>query len=178
MTPTIPAGQVRLPERDAQRSKVYEAENLVHRIFARATEFPTIEVAGSYLTLPVERRFASLESVQAYVDAVLTLNWVRQRWPRAATPITVRERAGHGSANYQRLGAVLAVPGATHGIRWAMRELVILHEVSHHLEPDGLAAAHGPSFVGRLVDLVGEIVGAEAGFVLRIELLECGVRMS
>ncbi|MGI8721866.1 MAG: hypothetical protein ACR2JG_06525, partial [Geodermatophilaceae bacterium] len=66
--------------RDSQRAKVYDAENLVHRIFDRSAQFPVVEAAGSRLTLPVERHFATLEAVQAYVDAVLAAAAVRARW--------------------------------------------------------------------------------------------------
>ncbi len=89
--------------RDRQRAKVYDAENLVHRIFDRSAEFPVVEVAGSRLTLPVERHFATLESVQAYVDAVVGSVAVRTRWPRAHVPVAVRERSGQQQADYQRL---------------------------------------------------------------------------
>ncbi|RIK09712.1 MAG: TIGR04338 family metallohydrolase, partial [Acidobacteria bacterium] len=62
--------------RDTRRTAVYEAESLVRTMFDRADErgLRVVELAGSQLTLPVERRFASLESVQAYVDSVLALN--------------------------------------------------------------------------------------------------------
>lgn len=167
--------------RDRQRSKVYDAENLVHRIFDRSAEFPEVDVAGSRLTVPVERHFATLESVQTYVDAVLASAAVRTRWPRAAVPVVVRERRGQQQADYQRLTAVLAVPvrrvftGA--GSRtWALRELVILHELAHHLA-DTDEEAHGPAFTERLVALTGEIVGPEAAFLLRTTMWDNGVRI-
>ena len=71
--------------RDRQRARVYDAENLVHRIFDRSADFPVIEVAGSRLTLPVERHFATIESVQTYVDAVLALATVTTAALRALT---------------------------------------------------------------------------------------------
>jgi len=80
--------------RDGQRARVYDAENLVHRIFDRSAEFPVVEVAGSRLTLPVERHFAAIESVQTYVDAVLAMAPVRAGWPRAVVPVLVRQRGG------------------------------------------------------------------------------------
>ena len=95
--------------------------------------FPTVDVAGSRLTLPVERRFASADSVQDYVDRVLALSWVRTQWPRAAVPVRVRERAGDAQAHYERDPAVIAVPGYRANAAWALRELVVLHELAHHL---------------------------------------------
>lgn len=166
--------------RDAQRAKVYDAEGLVRRMFDRADEHGvrTVELYGSRITLPIERRFASVESVQSYVDRVLGLNWVRARWGRAAVPVSVRARAGSAAAHYETERAVLAVPLHTGETAWALRELVILHELAHHLEPAGReCAAHGPEFCSRYLDLVEEIIGPEAALVLRTSLLGCGVAL-
>ncbi len=161
------------PPRDRQRSAFYQAEHLVHRLFDRAADHPSVEVAGSHLTLPVERRFADQQSIQSYVDAVLLLGWVRHRWAQARQPVTIRERAGSSSAHYERDAAVIAVPGVRHGDRWALRELVVLHELAHHLAPE--QPHHGPLFVGTYFELVDGVLGAEAAFVLRVLLLETGV---
>ena len=166
--------------RDAQRSRVYDAEHLVHRLFDRSAEYPLIEIAGSRLTLPVERRFASIESVQSYVDRVLGLGWVRATWARAAVPVVVRGRAGDSQAHYERAGAVMAVPtgtGSRSNSAWAMRELVVLHELSHHLA-DGPEVAHGPQFVDRMLTVIDGIIGPEAALLLRVTLLDNGVRMA
>jgi len=161
---------------DLLRAKVYEAEALVRRIFDRAVDFPVVDIAGSHLTLPPERKFASLESVQAYVDAVLALPWVRTSWSRAAVSATVRSRGGQSRAHYERSTAGIAVPLHRGGQAWALRELVILHEIAHHLAPED-EPAHGPAFLGRHVALVTRIVGDEAGFLLRVTLLDGGLRI-
>ncbi|MEV6096562.1 TIGR04338 family metallohydrolase [Nocardia sp. NPDC051981] len=167
--------------RDAQRSRVYDAEGLVRGMFDRADEFGarTVEVHGSHLTLPIERRFASVESVQAYVDRVLALNWVRARWDGAARPVTVRARAGAQAAHYETAGSVLAVPLHAHGTAWALRELVILHELAHHLEPERSGVApHGPEFCGRYLELTDGVIGPEAALLLRTTMYSCGVRIA
>ncbi|MGW0174936.1 TIGR04338 family metallohydrolase [Rhodococcus sp. NPDC003322] len=167
--------------RDSQRSLVYDAESVVRGIFDRADRGTgrQLELFGSHLTLPVERRFASVESVQDYADRVLTLNWVRARWPRSAVPVTVRTRAGAKAAHYEPGTATLAVPVVGGRSRWALRELVVLHELAHHLEPDGAdLAPHGPEFVDRYLVLVEEILGGEAAFVLRTVFVENGVRLA
>lgn len=163
--------------RDAQRSRVYDAEHLVHRLFDRSSEYPMIEVAGSRITLPVERRFASIDSVQSYVVRVLALGWVRATWLRAAVPVVVRGRAGDARAHYDRAGAVMAVPTHRGNSAWAMRELVVLHELSHHLA-DGPEVAHGPEFVDRMLTVIDGIIGPEAALLLRVTLLDNGVRMA
>ncbi|MFI5714770.1 TIGR04338 family metallohydrolase [Nocardia sp. NPDC051750] len=172
--------------RDLQRGKVYDAEQLVRSVFDRAAEFGqrTIEIYGSRLTLPAERKFASVESVQEYCDRVLALNWVAAKWERAEAPIRARARAGTVAAHYESGSGVLAVP--VHGSRpgrggapWALRELVLLHELAHHLEPSPpTVAAHGPEFCARYVELVDGVLGPEAGFLLRITLHDCGARLT
>jgi putative metallohydrolase (TIGR04338 family) len=53
-----------------------------------------------------------------------------------------------------------------------MRELVVLHELAHHLTPDD--PGHGAQFVGALLTLVAEIIGPEAALVLQAALHENG----
>lgn len=172
---TVEVGPVSTPA-DRQRTRVYDAENLVHRLLDRSAEFPIVEIAGSRVTLPVERRFGDLSSVQRYVIRVLALPTVRRRWERAGVEVTVRERHGRAAAHYERDGSVIAVPGATRGSRWALRELVVLHELAHHLAEDD-EVAHGPAFTARLIDLVELVVGPEASFLLRVTFAENGVRV-
>lgn len=161
-------------ERDSQRAAVYAAEGQVGRILDRSGEFPVVEVAGSHITLPVERHFGDIPSVQRYVDAILALSWVLRTWPKsAARPITVRARRGSLKAHYEPDGAVIAVPPARGTDVWAMRELVVLHEVAHHLgAPHDLT--HGPAFTGRMLTLVNEVLGPEVALLLRISLTDQG----
>ncbi|WP_206491485.1 TIGR04338 family metallohydrolase [Rhodococcus sp. KRD162] len=164
--------------RDAQRSAVYDAEHWVRTMFDRAEErdIRVVHVAGSQITLPIERKFASLESVQRYVDAVLALDWVRAMWPDAGRTITVRARSGAGAAHYERDTATIAVPLHRGNTAWALRELVVLHELAHHFGDED-EPQHGGAFVDRYITLVGEIVGSEAAFVLRATMAESGVRI-
>ncbi|WP_067649050.1 TIGR04338 family metallohydrolase [Nocardia harenae] len=161
--------------RDSQRGAVYDAEQLVRGAFERADEFGnrTVEVFGSQLTLPVERRFGSVESVAGYVERVLALNWVRAGWERAAVPVRVRARRGASAAHYEPDGAVLAVPFER---VWALRELVVLHELAHHLAPSA-EPAHGPAFCARYLALVDGVIGPEAALLLRSALHGTGARI-
>lgn len=166
-------------DRDSQRSRVYDAEKLVRAMFDNVASSSRREVQlhGSTITLPIERRFASVESVQDYVNRVLSLNWVRNTWPKAAVPVTVRSRAGQAAAHYEPETATIAVPPGQPGRGWAMRELVVLHELAHHLAPHSSSdSPHGPAFLGRLLTLVSELIGAEAAFVLRVTLHDCGAQ--
>jgi putative metallohydrolase (TIGR04338 family) len=179
---------------------VYAGENQVARLLDRSAEFPVVEVAGSRITLPPERHFGDLAGVQRYVDAVLGLDWIVRRWPRAAAiPVIVRERRGAAQAHYEPDTATIAVPVRGADARWALRELVVLHELAHHLamgarsEQLGTDAGpnaggdasseadadtgHGPGFTGRMLELVGGVMGEEAAFLLRVAWADQGVRV-
>ncbi len=158
--------------RDTQRSRVYAAEEFVRTLFDRAAASSSrvIDFFGASITLPPEARFGSVESVQRYVDDVLALPAVRRSWP-GADPVRVRSRRSATAAHYES-GGVIAVP---EGGRWALRELVVLHEIAHHLGDPG-GAAHGPEFVATFCDLAAMVMGSEAGHVLRVVYAKEGVR--
>ena len=162
--------------RDSQRSKVYAAEEFVRTLFDRAAEHgsPVVEFFGTQLTLPPEARFGSVGSVQRYVDEVLALPAVRQHWP-VVLPLRTRTRRAATAAHYEnRNGAgIIAVPDRDTA-DWALRELVVLHEVAHHLcqaQPP-----HGPEFVATICRLTELVMGPELGHVLRVVYAKEGVR--
>ncbi|MCR5977874.1 TIGR04338 family metallohydrolase [Gordonia jinghuaiqii] len=169
-------------ERDTGRARFYEAEHLVHRLFDTASSSRVVQLAGTELTLPAEARFATIEAIEDYVRRVLDLRGVRASFPGAALPVSVRARRGETSAHYAasvrhsdgvRIGGEIAIPVTGEG-RWALRELVVLHELAHHL--DGTTGpAHGRGFVLTLVELVGLVLGPEAAFVYRVILADSGV---
>lgn len=164
--------------RDVQRAKVYAAEEFVRTLFDRAAQHGTgsIDFFGTALTLPPEARFGSVESVRRYVEDVLAMPAVRDRWPGVGVP-AVRARRGLTAAHYERSGdrgtaaGTIAVPDRH--TTWALRELVVLHEIAHHLAAGG--APHGPAFVGTMAELAGWVMGPEAGHVLRVVYAKQGV---
>lgn len=161
--------------RDVQRAKVYAAEDFVRTLFDRASARgnPVVEFFGTSLTLPPEGRFASVPAVQRYLDDVLGMPAVRRRWP-GASPLTVRARRGVSAAHYERTGdaAVIAVPERRGS--WALRELVVLHEVAHHL--CDVQPPHGPQFVATFCELTEIVMGPEVAHVLRVVFAKEGVR--
>ncbi|KKW64140.1 TIGR04338 family metallohydrolase [Mycolicibacterium elephantis] len=161
--------------RDFQRAKVYAAEDFVRTLFDRASERgnPVVEFFGTQLTLPPEGRFGSVPAVQRYIDDVLALAAVRGRWP-GVPPLTVRARRGASAAHYERTdeGAVIAVPERRSN--WALRELVVLHEIAHHL--CDAQPPHGPRFVATFCELAETVMGPEVGHVLRVVYAKEGVR--
>ena len=90
-------------------------------------------------------------------------------------PLSVRARRAATAAHYEyRDGTgVIAVPDRDTA-DWALRELVVLHEVAHHLcqaEPP-----HGPEFVATICALTELVMGPELGHVLRVVYAKEGVR--
>jgi len=162
--------------RDWQRSKVYAAEEFVRTLFDRAAEHGSrsVEFFGAQLTLPPEARFGSVPAVQRYVNDVLALPSVRRQWPKVA-PLTVRSRRAATAAHYEnRHGTgVIAVPDLDTA-DWAMRELVVLHEIAHHL--CDAQPPHGSQYVATLCTLAELVMGPELGHVLRVVYAKEGVR--
>jgi putative metallohydrolase (TIGR04338 family) len=155
--------------RDTQRAKVYAAEEFVRTLFDRAAEHGNnvVEFFGTQLTLPPEGRFATVTAVQRYVDEVLA-------HVGADRPLTVRARRGVTAAHYERSddGATIAVPD--HRSTWALRELVVLHEIAHHLSE--AEPPHGPEFVAAVCELTEAVMGPEVAHVLRVVYAKQGVR--
>lgn len=165
--------------RDDHRRRVYDAEHLVRGMFDRADRGTgrQVQLHGSTITLPVERRFASAASVEDYLGRVLALEAIRAEFPRSTAPIHVRVRGGAAAAHYEYADATIAIPESREG-RWALRELVVLHELAHHLaDPDVAEPAHGGAFVARTLDLVEIVMGPEAAFVLRVAYIGTDTRI-
>jgi putative metallohydrolase (TIGR04338 family) len=162
--------------RDSQRSKVYAAEDFVRTLFDRAAGHGSraIDFFGTQLTLPPEARFGSVASVQRYVDDVLALPAIREQWP-TVSPLRVRARRAATAAHYENHdgAGVIAVPDRDTAA-WAMRELVVLHELAHHLCP--AQPPHGPDFVATICALAELVMGPELGHVLRVVYAKEGVR--
>lgn len=158
--------------RDTQRSAVYAAEQFVRTLFDRAAERGNrvVDFFGAQLTLPPEARFGSVDAVQRYVADVLAMPAVTVRWP-AAGPLVVRARRGETAAHYEP-GGVIAVPERE--TTWALRELVILHEIAHHLSE--AMPPHGPEFTATFGELCEVVMGPEVGHVLRVVYAKEGVR--
>jgi putative metallohydrolase (TIGR04338 family) len=157
--------------RDFQRAKVYAAENILARMYDRAAESgsPEVSLHGVTVTLPPEAKFGCVESVQAYISRVMALPAVVAEFGSKTVP-AVRHRQGTRAAHYQ--AGTIAVPTARDG-RWAMRELVILHELAHHL---AWGDRHGPRFVSTFITLLGAVLGPEIELLARMLFADGGVQ--
>jgi len=161
--------------RDNDKTKVYEAEFATRDL---STYGGTVELHGNRMTLPIERKFASLDSIQTYVDAVLNLNWVRAAWPESGG-VRVVKRKGIAYATYRHATREMRI-NDTHDGMWALREIVVLHELSHHLMfathgfNDKLQS-HGVEFRAIFLAMVEELIGPEIAWILRMQYMERGL---
>lgn len=152
-----------------QTQEVYRAEWMLCQIIDQQHLHQQVLVGGSMVLVPNDRKFANLESVQDYVNYVTTRLGV--------SPVTVRPRNQKGekskTAHYEPWSGRIAIP-MDRGGKWAQREIVVLHELAHHLTRDE-HTGHGPKFAGKLLELIEEYVGLEAHFMLRVFYIQNGV---
>ena len=146
---------------DAQRSRVYSAEKTLRWLYDQPAS--SHEIGGVIVQLEPEARFASLDSVAAYLDRVISHPAVIAEFGPSA-PIKVRERRGEKAAHYEPATATIAIN--TSGTRWSLREMCVQHEIAHHYsrtEP-----AHGPEFTATLTRLIELVMGPQAALALRL----------
>lgn len=137
-----------------------------------------VDFFGSRIDVPMQRRFADLDSVQAYVDRVLSEPMVESRYATAG-PVTVQASRGRIRALYLPDTQTIQLPSDL----WAGRESVILHEVSHHLacsagvEWERLSVRwHGVQFREAMNIVVTCMLGEAAALLLRAGYDAAGVR--
>ena len=158
--------------RDSQKSLVYESEFVLRDIYKRAAVSgnPMVEMNGAHITLPPEARFGNVETIQSYVDRVLQMPSVIEVFGESGR-VLVRKRKGVTKAHYQ-MGEI-AIPDTRS--QWALREVVVLHELAHHYAPRG-GASHGPEFTSTFLTLLELVVGPEAALLLRMIFADNGVQ--
>ena len=175
-SPSVVAVPAPTTTRDAQRSRVYRAEDAWgHRLDAARLGAPLAVVGGSSVVLPAERRFGELAAAAAYAARVVALPEVRAL--AAVGPPELRLRRGRLKAHWEPPGTI-ALPVPRHGEPWALRETVLLHELAHHVgETSGLAHGHRAPFPAVLLLLVEAVLGAEAALALRVDYGQHGVEV-
>lgn len=151
------------------KQKVYAAEFIMRDMFRNSTVSPTVHVHGVTLTLPVERWFGALETVQSYVDAVIDIAQPRYKAP--SCKVIEGRKSLRRKAYWDWKQIVLPQREVTN---WAWREIVVLHEVAHHLTP---GAEHNEEFCAAYVYLLSEIMGPEAGWLYTVLLADNGIEI-
>ncbi|TIC87471.1 TIGR04338 family metallohydrolase [Nocardioides sp. GY 10113] len=149
---------------DPDRWAAYAAEDrLAAWLDTLTPERAEITVDGRTFRPETEPRFTDPDAAGRYVDRVLA--HLRERGKqyggREAVPVAVRPRRGNRAATYSLSTATIAVPPFERGGRWALRGLVVLHEIAHHLHGED---GHGPAWRGtfvRLLEDIGSPVTAE-----------------
>jgi putative metallohydrolase (TIGR04338 family) len=114
--------------------------------------------------------------VRSYIARVLNDHRVTAAWG-FVPPVGVRSRAGESMAHYEYETATIAMPTES---AWAMRELVVLHEVAHHITArlgEDLAP-HGSEFASIYVALVSWFIGPEVALLLTAAFDASGVGVS
>ena len=147
-----------------RRADIYAAEEQLRALLVETGR--SVVVAGVRVDLPGERRFGDLDEVREYYRAVLADPVVRARWPAVDMPV-VRARRGPRAAHWQ--AGVIALPERHIGGQWALREVVALHELAHHL-----TAGHGhdEEFVTAFLELIEIVLGPQTRFCLQVAYLE------
>jgi hypothetical protein len=149
--------------RDPDKEAAYTAEQQVRELMDMAVEVEdwTFDFHGYTMQLPQERKFASLESIRSYVNAVCNLSQVRARFPGRGTP-KVAEHDYIDIASYTHHDETINI--RTHkDSKWQQRELIVLHELAHHMaKGDG----HGPEWRGAFVFLIDECMGRQMAMVM------------
>lgn len=141
--------------RDDGRAAVYRTEDIVRSILQ---EGGTVDLFGSRFPLPEggDRKFATVSDVDRYLDALWQMSWVKEYGK--ARP-AVRRRRGVTKAHYEFGRNVIAVPQD----RWALNEMVVLHEVAHGLCGE---FGHGQRFRRVFADLAGHAIDPVVGMML------------
>lgn len=174
---------------DDQRQRVYDAEQRVcDQLDFAGRGANTVVVYGSTLTLTADVRFGALDTAQRWLDQLRRDRWFAGRWPAAAArAVTLRPRRGQRGAHYEVSdgGGTIAVPVPGNATGWAMRQLVLLHEVAHHVVTCELDRAgadppppHGREFAAVMLELVGGVLGPEIRLVLAAAYHDGGVAVA
>lgn len=103
---------------------------------------------GEFVVVEPDRKFGRVVDVERYLVAL---------WASLALsgrPPSVRLRRGTTKAHWEAATDVIAMPDAP----WALREVVVLHEVAHALvwRRDQITG-HGPVFCREYAHLVGRV---------------------
>ena len=142
---------------DPDQLAVYAAEDqLAAWLDTTSPEQPAISVDGVSYRPETEPRFTDPGSVGRYVAQVLAHLRKHDRGydGRELVDVTVRARRGRTRAEYLIDEQAIAVPPFEVGGRWALRGLVALHEIAHHLTGE---PGHGPAFRATLLRLLEDI---------------------
>lgn len=176
---------------DPEQETTYAAEDLV-LAWLDETSFETGEVSvtltrhGARQTVTfrpeIEPRFGAPAEARDFVDQVLTRLQAQTRRfgsnyrGREARPVKVVRSRKVKQAEYQN--GVMKLPDRNTGGVWALRGMVVLHELAHHLNTgvDGLIIDnHGEGFRATFIQVLDDIGWTETAAMLREAYREMGL---
>lgn len=149
---------------DPDAPAVYAAENAVAQWLDLVTpDSPEVTVHGKLFCPDPDPKFSDPEAFGCYLEKVLAHLTESEHTfnGRELLPVTVRSRRGATRAVYEFATATVAVPPAEIGGRWALRGLVALHELAHHLQGEPGHGAEWRTTFLRLLEAVGQSEHAE-----------------
>lgn len=142
---------------DPDRVTLYDAEN---RLIGWIDRGDPVRLDGTTWIPETDPLFATIEEVADFCAAATARLGV--------PPVTVRARRGATRAEY--LDGEIRVPPLDVGGAWAMRGLVVMHELAHHLaHVAGDVDGHGPGFRTHLYRVLHDL-----GQPTNARLLELG----
>ena len=150
--------------RDSHRAAVYAAEDQLSRLLASGG---VIDFHGSTLDIAPEQTFQEIAEIQEYLDAIRWTSWGH------GDLIAARMCASRATTTAEwRAPNLIRVP-VKQG--WAMRESVVLHEYSHHVQFHRTGAtSHDEDFCQTLLGLVEYAMSPAVALLLRAGLTDNG----
>ena len=148
---------------DPLREAVYQAER---QVFSTLERPGMVDFFGSQLTIAPEVWFRTIDEIQTYVNNAISS--IASDWP-GLEPLAVRKRKGQTKAHYEFDQKTIAIPTES---SWAMREMVVLHEIAHHLTwfENSSVEAHGLEYIANYLFLVSQFMGEEVALLLNAAL--------
>jgi len=154
------------------KEKIYQVEFALRDILDVANEGDrTYRIAGMELTMPVEYKFGELDHIQKYANAVIRDYNGRHGTRHKKVRVVEGRKSLHRKAYYTHSMARITLPQRDRG-SWAWRQVVVLHEIAHHLAS---CHGHGVEFARVMLDLLENYVGPQAGLVYMILLDKEGI---
>lgn len=165
---------------DIQKQNVYDAEHayIIYMDMAADSDSGMVQakIAGSTMTVSMDRKFSDLEAVQRYVDTLTSSAYVMSKFPSLAGVNIVVDPRLSSRSYYQSIGHKITLAGAKKSGRWAMREFVVLHELAHAATRN--IGGHGPEFVAAFVELVECAISPEVAYALKMSMYEAGCKIA
>lgn len=155
-------------------ARIYEAEYVLQKTFDRYWEGTEIIIHGVPVVLPRERKFVHVSEVQQYVQDFLRDPGVIKKYG-LLPQVKVRDRKGERAAHYDTVRNEIAIPCQA---AWACRELVVLHELAHHVQYQRSIIkkiVHNQEFMDIYVELLAIRMNEHARFVAQMCFIDAQI---